>query len=100
MTARNARFWQHVGGGFVKLTLRPGESMAWSRGGRDEEGWYREWKRWTHVGDGIVNEAGADGADCDGRISTWREHILGGGYRVSSWGDEVERMEMRGVMVK
>ena len=67
---RNARFWEYINGDYVKLTLRPGQSLSWSTGYRTEEGWHSEGAQWTHTGDGVSCQSGTDGVDCDGRLST------------------------------
>jgi len=65
----NVRFWQYLRG-WVKITLKPGQSLHWSRGGPTEEGWYRDSHTWTYRNDGIVKDAYVhDGADCDGRLT-------------------------------
>ena len=68
--ASNARFWQFLNDGFVKLTLRPGQSLAWGKAARHDEGWSSEWQRWEWDGRVLVNTYGTDGTDCDGRLST------------------------------
>lgn len=65
---RNARFWEYVNGSDVKITLRPGESKHWHRGGRTEEGWESQTIIWEDSEDDgcvyctIIEE----GKDCDG----------------------------------
>src|SRR3954453_7635166 len=65
----NARFWVWYRSGWVKFTLRPGESQSTEEGGRHEEGWHREETQYTHEGEGVRCEWQTDGADCDGRHS-------------------------------
>ena len=66
----NARFWAYVNTGPVKIALRPGQSLTWDTWSRTEEGWSAESCTWTHHGDHITREWGADGVDCDGRLSS------------------------------
>lgn len=70
----NARFWVFENDGWIKLTLKPGQSLTWSHGGRDEEGYSWTGERWTFDGLLVINESSYDGRDCDGRIS--RETVL------------------------
>ncbi len=65
----NARFWEFVNGDFVKLCLKPGQSITHSHGGPTEEGYSWESHRWQHVGDGVAMLMQSDARDCDGRIS-------------------------------
>jgi hypothetical protein len=65
----NARFWVWFRGGWVKLTLRPGECRETVEGGRHDEGWGREVTSYEHDGDCVRCEWAEDGADCDGRYS-------------------------------
>ena len=66
----NARFWAYCNGP-VKITLRPGQSLAWCRFERTEEGcWSSEFCRWEFDGYTVTRECGTDGVDCDGRLST------------------------------
>lgn len=65
----NARFWHYGPHGPVKLTLRPGQSLTHSTGGRTDEGWSRSSMQWTHEGDAVLLEWCDDGSDCDGRLT-------------------------------
>lgn len=69
----NARFWVWWHDGWVKLTLRPQESLSAGHRGRHEEGWYSYDETWTHEGDRVVRECFNDGADCDGPSSKGQE---------------------------
>ena len=75
MTERNARFWEFAHGSPVKVTLRPGERKSWGTAQQTEEGWESEWVIWEHAGDKVLRESGADGTDCDGRLSTFNEYV-------------------------
>lgn len=65
---RNARFWEWINGGWVKITLRPGQSLSWYRRIRHEEGWSSEGIVWEHEIDFVSRHATYDGRDCDGRL--------------------------------
>ena len=77
---RSVRFWIHCpgncDGGFIRLTLRPGQSLTWCRYRTTDEGWSLEMTTWTHdEREGLVIQNHAtDGVDCDGRL-----------YRASTW---------------
>jgi len=68
MTTKNARFWTWENDGWVKLTLRPGQSLTYVAGGTHDEGWSRDYTEWRHDGNVVVCEYESDGADCDGRF--------------------------------
>lgn len=63
-----ARFWTMHRGDYVKLALRPGQSITLSEGGPTDEGWSRRDDTFTHEGDRVVREWEEDGVDCDGRL--------------------------------
>ena len=67
----NARFWAHVNGSPVKITLKPSQRLSWAVQYRTEEGWHAEGQEWSHPEPGLVeNVCWSDGTDCDGRVST------------------------------
>ena len=68
----NARFWEWINGSFVKITLRPGQTLRWHHGEQTEEGWAsidEEW-HYNERGNEIVNRCEEDERDCDGRFQT------------------------------
>lgn len=67
----NARFWTWYLDGWVKLTLKPGQTLGYTRGGRHDEGWFRESVTWELAEDGseVIRQSDSDGTDCDGRMS-------------------------------
>lgn len=69
----NARFWFTVNGNAVKLTLRPGESLHYWRGGATDEGWQRVSYSFEFDGDTVTVLCESDGSDCDGRLSSTNE---------------------------
>lgn len=68
---RNARFWTWLNGAYVKLTLKPGQTLSWGQGGPTDEGWSSVEESWELSEDGevIVRECVTDGSDCDGRLT-------------------------------
>jgi hypothetical protein len=76
-TTRNARFWAHINGSPVKITLRPGQQLSHCTGGPTDEGWSREWHTWTHEGDHVHESMGSEGQDCDGRSGWCGEYTCG-----------------------
>lgn len=69
----NARFWVFANGGPVKLTLKPDQSLSWSRWRRTEEGWEEEAETWTHKRDRVRREWVSSGQDCDGVLERFGE---------------------------
>ena len=65
----NVRFWEHVNGGPVRLTLRPGQRLNHCQGAPTEEGHAWQAETWEYDPDaGIVTvEYDSGGRDCDGR---------------------------------
>lgn len=73
----NARFWQWHNGGWIKITLKPGQSLSTNYGGPTDEGYSYAWERWTHEGDRVVRESGSQSCDCDGRLDEhWEGECL------------------------
>lgn len=69
MKPPNARFWTWVNCGPVKITMRPGASLAWGQGGPTDEGWASETTQWVHAGGYIARRWAVDARDCDGRLT-------------------------------
>ena len=67
MTEDNARFWVWHRGGWVKLTLRPGQSLTIVERQRTDEGFRQEVNTLTHFGEAVVCEWCETGRDCDGQ---------------------------------
>jgi hypothetical protein len=72
---KNARFWTFWRCGWVKLTLRPGQTLSASNGGPTDEGYHGEAEVWTHEGDMVRSEWASWGRDCDGRQEAGGEHV-------------------------
>ena len=91
-TPRTARFW--ICGPAaepVRITLRPGESVAWGWGSTAWDGWSQAWERYTHDAETgrIESEWVTDGRDCDGRLTQAGSSFVGydglsSGYRESA----------------
>lgn len=74
---RNARFWTWCGDGWVKVTLRPGQSLLWGRFERTDEGYNVESCRWEYD-DGlglVMEEYTSGGRDCDGRLTVHTDYV-------------------------
>ena len=65
---KNARFWVWHNGGWVKLTLRFGQTVELFNYGRTDEGWYRERTKFHHDGENVVQHWHQESRDCDGRF--------------------------------
>ena len=66
---RNARFWESVNGGWVKLTLRPDEYLYTREGGAHDEGYSVTNTEYHYDGKTVTRESHTDSRDCDGRTS-------------------------------
>lgn len=64
---RNARFWVYVNSGWVKVTLRYGDTIEHREGGPTEEGYHVCHMWWTHNGMWVRRNVDHDARDCDGR---------------------------------
>jgi len=69
---KNARFWVFLHGSYVKLTLRPGQSLYHWWGRPTDEGYEAEYERWTYetlsFQPGYIRRTiERDARDCDGR---------------------------------
>lgn len=71
---RNARFWAYVNFDFVKITLRPGQTLEHLEGGPNDEGFCWEANVWTHTGDRVTNECTRWASDCDGRTESYQDY--------------------------
>ena len=68
MTKR-ARFWAYVNGDYVRLSLRDGQILYWTRHESTDEGHAWEAEKWEREGDVITNDYSNGGRDCDGITS-------------------------------
>ena len=70
---RNVRFWEFINCGWVRITLRPGQKLAWHRSSNDDEGYSHCSESWEHEGTRVIHQWGEDCSDCDGRMTTGGE---------------------------
>jgi hypothetical protein len=66
---RNARFWYYWNGGFIKLTLREGQTVDLGRSEPTDEGYHYEHDELSHEGDRVLLRWETGGRDCDGVTS-------------------------------
>lgn len=64
----NARFWEYLRRGWVKITLRPGGRFRHASFSRDDEGWSRDTTWWEFDGTVVTRHCLFEGRDCDGGI--------------------------------
>ena len=85
---KNARFWVYYGpaDGMVKLTLRPGQSLAVATGGPTDEGYSHSWEEWTHNGDVVTRECANHSRDCDGPMERYQTDECAIADLASEWG--------------
>ncbi len=71
-----ARFWiwYGPGDGMVRLKLRPGQSLEWSSGGGEDEGWGWHGEVYEHEGLQVRVSAWSTSRDCDGRCEMATVH--------------------------
>ena len=67
----NARFWIYHNETWSKITLRPGESVEFTGGGRTDEGFSYWAESYEHVGDGIESRSASNASDCDGPLDRY-----------------------------
>lgn len=65
-----ARFWVFENGGWIKLSIKPGDGLCWHWSARHEEGWSAAEHCWRIEGNRVVEEWSTDGRDCDGRLGS------------------------------
>jgi hypothetical protein len=75
-----ARFWimhPHNVDGFVRLTLRPGQSVAFHRGKPDSEGFTASAERYRYdISERVIRrECASWGSDCDGRYKSFSDDV-------------------------
>ena len=71
----NARFWIWENDGWIKLTIRPSQTLKWWCGSDTEEGWSAHGCEWHLCGPHVYAYAWTDGVDCDGRLSAQAEFV-------------------------
>lgn len=73
MRVTNARFWVYWNGGWVKLTLRPRQTLRAFEFHHTDEGWSSESEEWFFDGSTVWREWSSCGCDCDGRLDRYGE---------------------------
>ena len=63
----NARFWVYVNGGYVKITLRPGDELEHYAWEPTDEGFESMWYTWSYTGHFVHRAWANNSRDCDGR---------------------------------
>lgn len=63
---KNARFWDFLNGAWVKITLKPHQSIATWKSAQTDEGFAFEATTYHHDGQSIRREWIERGRDCDG----------------------------------
>lgn len=75
----NARFWHWHSSAdqWVKITLKPGQSLEWCDGGPTDEGYHAVVDRWEYLSDrGVIfHSTFTRWRDCDGRGSESRQWV-------------------------
>ena len=67
----NARFWVHINGSMVKITLKPKQVMRWYQAEPDDEGFHYEAEEISFDGFTLWRESSSGGRDCDGPIDRY-----------------------------
>lgn len=65
-----ARFWVLINDCPVKLSMRPGDTLAHVSGGRTDEGYSWTAETWEFDGQGVKSETTINACDCDGRLDS------------------------------
>ena len=71
-----ARFWIIHNSGFVKLSLKAGQSLMTVQGGLHSEGFWRIIVEWRNDGRGVERLRYEDGRDCDGGFEQSEESYV------------------------
>jgi hypothetical protein len=66
---KTARFWIFYNDGFIRLSLKPGQTLSFGKRYGTDEGWHSESESFEHCGEYVALHWGSDGVDCDGRLS-------------------------------
>lgn len=65
---QNARFWELVNHDWVKITLKEGHRLSWSKYSRTDEGFDSWAVTWEHLGEMVLYRSAHFAQDCDGRL--------------------------------
>lgn len=66
---RNARFWEYINDGWVKITVPEGQTRRWGKYYRTDDGWSSEGVFYENDGIVVIATNVNQGVDCDGRLS-------------------------------
>lgn len=94
----NARFWEWINGGWVKLTLRRGQCLAHHTHRTTDEGWESKTNLWFYCNDFVTNTWVNRSKDCDGRLDSGGSvscHVMG--LRKRDMWMAIEASENRGI---
>lgn len=71
----NARFWTWENDGWVKLTLKPGQTLRYCSGSPDDEGWWWSGQEFEYDADEgvVISRYTSERSDCDGRHSSYSD---------------------------
>lgn len=69
----NARFWDRINGDWVKITLKPGESIEHHTYEKHDEGYEVTHDIYSFDGFVLNHQYGRSGRDCDGKYSSTNE---------------------------
>lgn len=66
---RTFRVWESLHGSYVKISVRPGQTLRWHRNWMGDEGPSWQYCVFIHEGDRLKMECGSGGRDCDGTVT-------------------------------
>lgn len=69
----NARFWEFINSSWVKITLKPNQTMQHYVAHPTEEGWYSRHITWEHTGESVACQLTVMSRDCDGRLDRYND---------------------------
>ena len=64
---KTARFWIWENGDWVKLSIRPGQTLSHAKYHRHDEGWSDVYASWENLGGVVERSVEIHNQDCDGR---------------------------------
>jgi hypothetical protein len=93
--SRTARFWTYINNGWVKISLRPEQTIEWSYSHDTDEGYASGCYTWRHCGLFVVRELETSSRDCDGphgsferqscELNQLAAHVVPSGQRIPAW---------------
>ena len=82
---KNARFWEFVNSGWVKITIRPGQYLRWGKAYLTDEGYNSVSKEWWFSQNGVNYIRHEASRDCDGGHSCIDEYFSPVPMRFKEW---------------